>query len=149
MSYSSFTIPLLKSKFNLKIEENENLFSDCPPNKISNWLKESLEHGTAVALSNNTEKARSEMIIAPIMLELWYNHKQSLSLFSGVDFNVADEFGLTGVCDFLISKNPERLVITSPVFILVEAKKENINAGIPQCFAEMIAAQIFNQQEGN
>ena len=27
---------------------------------------------------------------------------------------------------------------------VVEAKKENINAGIPQCLAELVAAQIFN-----
>jgi hypothetical protein len=30
----------------------------------------------------------------------------------------------------------------------VEAKNENIKAGLGQCIAEMIAAQIFNQQEG-
>ena len=34
--------------------------------------------------------------------------------------------------------------IETPVRVVVEAKKENINAGIPQCFAELIAAQIFN-----
>ena len=32
---------------------------------------------------------------------------------------------------------------------IVEAKKENIKASLGQCVAEMLAAQLFNQQEGN
>ena len=31
---------------------------------------------------------------------------------------------------------------------IVEAKNENIKNGLGQCIAEMVAAQIFNQQEG-
>lgn len=31
----------------------------------------------------------------------------------------------------------------------MEAKKEDLNGGLGQCIAEMIAAQRFNQQEGN
>ena len=33
--------------------------------------------------------------------------------------------------------------------MLVEAKKENINAGLGQCVAEMLAARIFNERSGN
>jgi hypothetical protein len=36
--------------------------------------------------------------------------------------------------------------LTALVITVVEAKKENINAGLGQCAAEMVAAQIFNQQ---
>lgn len=36
--------------------------------------------------------------------------------------------------------------IKSPVLTIVEAKKENLNAGLGQCLAEMVAAQIFNQR---
>ncbi|MFM7369314.1 MAG: hypothetical protein ACKO2Z_16300, partial [Sphaerospermopsis kisseleviana] len=35
------------------------------------------------------------------------------------------------------------------VVTIVEAKKENINAGLGQCVAEMIAARMFNEREGN
>ncbi|MEG3979123.1 hypothetical protein QT970_31610, partial [Microcoleus sp. herbarium8] len=35
--------------------------------------------------------------------------------------------GLSGYCDFLISRSPEQLVIESPVIALVEAKNDNIN----------------------
>ncbi|MFN8494984.1 MAG: hypothetical protein U0350_45695 [Caldilineaceae bacterium] len=33
--------------------------------------------------------------------------------------------------------------------MLVEAKNENLKGRIGQCIAEMVAAQIFNQREGN
>ncbi len=33
--------------------------------------------------------------------------------------------------------------------MLVEAKNENLKVGLPQCIAEMVAAQKFNQQKGN
>jgi hypothetical protein len=54
---------------------------------------------------------------------------------------------LNGICDFIISRSPEVLIITAPVVLVVEAKKENINAGLGQCIAEMVAAQIFNERQ--
>lgn len=50
-----------------------------------------------------------------------------MSLFSGREFNVDAARGLSGYCDFLISRSPEQLVIESPVIALVEAKNDNIN----------------------
>jgi hypothetical protein len=41
------------------------------------------------------------------------------------------------------------LEITAPVVTLVEAKNDNIKSGIPQCIAEMVAAQIFNERKQN
>lgn len=96
----------------------------------------------------NTEKARSEFLIAPILGEL-KEINPDVSLFSGTEFNVDIEKGLNGICDFLISKSREQLSIEAPVIMIVEAKKENLNAATPQCIAEMLAAQIFNQNQGN
>ncbi|WP_375500373.1 hypothetical protein [uncultured Nostoc sp.] len=53
---------------------------------------------------------------------------------------------VTNAFAFIITKSPEILILTAPVIIVVKAKKENINAGFGQCAAEMVAAQIFNQQ---
>ncbi len=39
--------------------------------------------------------------------------------------------------------------VNSPVIAVVEAKNENIEAGLGQCMAEMIAAQMFNQKKKN
>lgn len=57
--------------------------------------------------------------------------------------------GLNGNCDFIISRSPELLILNAPVITIVEAKKENINAGLGQCVAEMLAAKLFNEREGN
>jgi hypothetical protein len=62
---------------------------------------------------------------------------------------LSPEKGLTGFCDYLISKSPEKIIIIAPVVTLVEAKNDNIQSGLGQCIAEMIAAQLFNQQKGN
>ena len=101
-----------------------------------------------IALASNSEKARSEMIITPILVELRKQLNEQINLFSGVEFNVDNSRELNGVCDFIVTKSDEKLFISAPVITLVEAKKENLNAGLGQCIAEMLAAQIFNQQEG-
>lgn len=149
MSYSDFSLEKVQKQFNLVIKEDLELFTNITPNEPSNLLKEFLDKNANLALKINTEKARSEMIIAPILLDLKNQIKNPISLFSGVDFNVDNEQGLNGICDFLISNSPEQLFIKSPVVTLVEAKKENIMGGLGQCISEMIAAQIFNEQENN
>jgi hypothetical protein len=147
MAYSDFKLEELKTKFNLSLVEQVGLIEskDVTP---SNWLEETLRRGRRLATAINTEKARSELLIAPILVEL-KEINPNLSLFSGTDFNVDFEQGLNGVCDFLISKSSEQLAIEAPVLLLVEAKKENLNLATPQCIAEMFAAQIFNKNRGN
>ncbi|MCC3452829.1 MULTISPECIES: hypothetical protein [unclassified Microcoleus] len=41
------------------------------------------------------------------------------------------------------------MILSAPAILIVEAKKENINAGLGQYVAEMYAAQLFNEREGN
>ena len=40
------------------------------------------------------------------------------------------------------------MFIKYPVITIVEAKKEDLIGGLGQCLAEMVAAQLFNQREG-
>ena len=89
------------------------------------------------------------MIITPILLEVRRRANYPISLFSGIDFNVDVEKGLNGYCDFIISRSKEQLTINVPVVVIIEAKNENIKGGLGQCAAAMLAAQLFNQQEGN
>ena len=68
--------------------------------------------------------------------------------FSGIEFSVDTEQGLTGGCDFLVSLSPILSFLEAPVIILVEAKRENLTTGFGQCAAEMLAAQRFNKAKG-
>jgi len=149
MAYSDFTLSLLKSQFSIKVLEKTNIFSHYPARSPAAWLTDFLQANLSLALAINTEKARSELIIAPILVELKHHFKDQISLFSGTEFNVDPKSGLTGRVDFLISRSPEQLDIEVPISILVEAKNENLNAGISQCIAELLAATQFNQQRGN
>ena len=89
------------------------------------------------------------MIVADVLVELREQLNLSISLFSGIDFNIDNESGLVGVCDFLISLSPVQFVLEAPVIVLVEAKKDDLEIGLGQCVAEMVAAQYFNTEKGN
>ncbi len=67
-----------------------------------------------------------------------------IALFSGPRFDVDEAAGLTGVCDFVIGLPPQLELISAPVVMIAEAKKEDIYAGLGQCAAELVAAQRFN-----
>jgi len=145
MAYSDFTLKDIKTRFEIEIEEEQTLFADASVNVVPDFLNELLRNWVPLAHAIGTEKARSEFIIAPILATI--KQTQRISLFSGVSLNVEPEKGLNGICDFILSLSSEQLALTAPLVMLVEAKNENINAGIPQCMAEMIAARLFNKRE--
>jgi hypothetical protein len=149
MAYNDFTLDALKQQFGLRTEERGDYFAQVPPATISDWLHRHLREYVPVALAIGTEKARSELLITPILLEVHGQFQQRFSLFSGVEFNVDIERGLRGVCDYLLSLSPEQLTIEAPVVAVVEAKNENIKQGINQCIAELIAAQSFHRSRQN
>ena len=150
MSYSDFkSIEQAVSILELTVEDIPHFFSYIAPIEPSQRLKEILDETLDLAASISTEKARSEMIIAPILLEIRRKFNYEISLFSGSDFNVDSQRGLSGFCDFIISLSKEQLLIRAPVITIVETKNENLKSGLGQCLAEMIAAQLFNEREGN
>jgi hypothetical protein len=148
MAYSDFTLQKLKKEFGLQIDEQPNLFASVEPVVSSDLLNTTLQETVPLAIAINTEKARSEMIITPVLLEVRRRVNGKISLFSGTEFNVDDEKGLVGYCDYILSRSKEQLTINAPVMLITEAKNENIKAGLGQCIAGMIAAQYFNQREG-
>ncbi len=149
MAYSDFTLAEVSRRLQVSIEEYPDLFPQVKEAPISLLLAETLRENTPLALAIQTEKARSELIIAPILVEVRKLMNHQISLFSGLDFTVNPEQGLNGVCDFIISRSPEQLFIKAPVLMIVEAKNENFKAGMAQCAAAMVAARLFNEQEGN
>jgi hypothetical protein len=149
MSYSRFTIEELYEKFGIVQKLQNKLLADVKPRKISKWLTEHFERFANLALMQGTEKAKSEMIIAPIFADLRFQSEDTLSVFSGSEFNVDKKLGLSGFCDFLISRSPTQNIIQAPVVIAVEAKRWDFEKGYAQCISEMLAARIFNEKKGN
>ncbi len=145
MAYSDFNLAKVQKSFNLTLDETRNLFIDVESIAPSETLKALLIDYIPLATSIATEKARSEFLIAPILADLRKLLKNKISLFSGNDFNVEPTKGLQGFCDYILSFSQEQLFISAPVMFIFEAKKEDINGGLGQCVAAMIAAQLFNQ----
>ena len=147
MAYSDFTLETVREEFQLETIESANIFFDIEPVPPSEALIAELAKKVQLAVAIRTEKARSELIVSNVLVELREQFNRRISFFSGIDFSVDTEKGLTGTCDFLISLSPEQFYLEAPVIVLVEAKNADPTLGIGQCVAEMLAAQCFNQQK--
>ncbi len=146
MAYSAFTLPESLQQFDLRRQSIPDLFVGVAPVAPSPALALHLAENAAYALNLNTEKARSELLIMPILMDVRRQRNYQISIHSGADFSVAPEQGLSGFCDYLVSASAEPLFLESPILAVVEAKKESIREGYGQCVAEMVAARIFNER---
>lgn len=148
MAYSDFTVTKVKRSFGIITREGDRFLPEIEPIEPSVTLVAFLEEAFPLASMLKSEKAKSEFLIGPVLLEVRRLLHRKVSLFSGEDFCVEPDVGLSGVCDFVISQSAEQLEIEAPVIVIVEAKRSDINSGMGQCMAEMVAAQRFNLQAG-
>jgi hypothetical protein len=144
MSYEQFTLDMLDAQFGLTLIQADDLFGAIAPCTPSDLLMAVLKRNLPLVVGKGTEKARSELLIAPILVEARELLHCQISVFSGVAFNVDRKSGLHGFCDFLISRDPLLIEIKAPVIAVAEAKKEDLSSGVAQCLAELVAAQRFN-----
>jgi hypothetical protein len=147
MAYSDFTLASACDSFKLTARLDEDLFASVPAARVSPFLRTLLDEFIPLGTSIHTEKARSEFIVAPILAEVRKLMSHRVSLFSGTDFNVDPGRGLNGTCDFIMAASPMQFFVRNPVLMIVEAKNENIKAGLGKCIAEMVAAREFNAAE--
>lgn len=147
MAYKKFKLSTLEEKFNVTAQTLSFIPKQLADFPASELLLETLEDNEWEQL--DSEKAKSEFIITPVLKELHKKNRNRFTCFSGYEFNVDKKLSLNGFCDFILSSVPNSPIIKSPIFCLVEAKKEGINEGFGQCGAEMIAAQLFNKKYEN
>lgn len=147
MSYSDFTLPRVQADFGISVQTQPGLFKHVPLAPLSEVFREMLLGQAPLAIAINTEKARSELLIAPLLAELWRRCEARISVYSGVPLDVDAEAGLVGRCDFAIGRTPQLHYVTAPLIVIVEAKNEDIAGGLGQCAAVMVGAQRFNQRE--
>jgi hypothetical protein len=148
VAYSDFTLREALERFGLTLTEVPDLFAGVPEVEPGPLLRALLPEFLPLALAINTEKARSELVIAPFLAALRAQLGHRFSVFSGIEFTVDPGQGLAGYCDFILSRSPEQQFLRSPVAAIVEAKNENIKAGLGQCVAAMVGARLFNEREG-
>jgi hypothetical protein len=147
MAYNNFTLETVKSQFNLTII-NERFCDSLPIVEPQPEFAIVFSDLFELAEGARTEKAKSELLVIPILAQATKLSGGRVKLFSGEEFNVDQERGLNGFCDFLFSRSANPYTIDAPVLMLVEAKRGEIEFGLGQCVAEMIAAQLYNHDRG-
>ncbi len=145
MPYSDFKLEVVVSQFNLKVRDAD-LFSPLIPIEPSDWLTQTLSFTRTLGRRSDTEKSRSEFMVAPILAEVERANPDRVAVYSGKMMDADKSLGLNGECDFLLGRGTaSSLDLRCPIFSIVEAKRQDLKLGVGQCVAQMIGAQIFNQ----
>jgi hypothetical protein len=148
MPYQNFTLETVTHQFELNLRDLrfcESLPSADPQPEFltifQQWFR--------LAQTAQSAKAKSELLVSPILAEVMQLTQKRVQLFSGQEFNVEIDLGIDGVVDFLLSKSTTPYIVEAPIIVLVEANPEGLDLGWGECVAEMIAAQKFNTRKGN
>ncbi len=144
MAYNNFNLELAKDRFDLRLM-NSRFCETLPLSEPQSEFLTIFDESFSLAEVAKSEKAKSELLVSPILVQARRLVNRQVQLFSGEEFNVDQEKGLNGFCDFLFSKSENQFTIDAPVLMLVEAKRGELETGLGQCVAEMVAAQNYNQ----
>jgi hypothetical protein len=145
MAYGDFTLEDIELQFGIR-NRTRQLFPSITPVEPGEKLKEALQ--LAAELPVRSEKARSETIVFPLLVELRSRNDKFFTIYSGDILNADEEKGLRGECDFILAKDIGSFSISYPIIQIVEAKKNDLEIGVPQCAAQLIGARVFNRKKG-
>lgn len=146
MAYTDFTLADLNRQFGVT-NRIESLFDRMEPVSPSTFLRESLKRGQRLRLRN--EKIKSEAVVYPVLLDVLERYGGYFTLFSGENLPAWRERGLTGECDFLITKDTRSFEPDMPIVSVVEAKRNDFESGVPQCGAQLVGARLFTESLGH
>lgn len=145
MAYSDFTIEQAIEQFELVVS---TLPFKLQPVDSTPALDAALKRYLPLATSISTEKARNELIVTPMLLEVRSRFQDRIGYFSGRSLTVDASVGLNGECDFILSANSDQTVIQAPLVVVVEAKNADLTKALGQCVAQMVGAYRFNERKG-
>lgn len=144
MTYSDFSLETIDTLLGLNIQRIR-LFPTVVPLALPPELRTVLDMGKELALIS--EKARSEFIVAPILLSLRLLSHNRIAIYSGQRLDVDAARGLVGECDFILTDTPPLPIVQAPIVTILEAKKNDIENGLGQCAAQMVGAAFLNQRK--
>jgi hypothetical protein len=147
MAYGDFTTIAKVEALGCRVL-GADLTSAVPPPAPPPDLAATLARNRPLAILINTEAAKSQLLIAPLLVGLKFAHRDRLAFFTAVAFDVDPSRGLNDQLDFALSRDPLQMAIRAPVCVVAEAKNEELRAAIPQCLSAMVAARTFNDAAG-
>ncbi len=145
MAYSDFSLNEIREKFGIQNKRTKFIENFNPVIASENLQRELKE---VEELPIRSEKAKSEWIVVPILKELRNRNDKFFTIYSGDTLTADDKQGLKGECDFILAKDIGTFDINYPIIQIVEAKKNDLELGVPQCAAQLIGASIYNQKRG-
>ncbi len=148
MAFSDFNLRTAVDTFGLQEDRNTDLFARVAPLEPSEFTRGWLDEFAPTAIGINSEAARSQFIIAPLLVEVKRRTQGPSNVLPGMTLDVDRERGLNGYCDYIISHSAEYYYLLSPLIAVIEAKREDIIGGLGQCAAAMVAIRLFNERDG-
>ncbi len=148
MALSDFRYPDVVRQLGLTEETSRHLFTAVPPVPAGAISRVALPIGTQLGTGAHSELSRSVWMVGPILGDLWDRYDGRICLIAGAELDGDPAAKLTGVCDFVVSRGPQRHVIGPPVLVMFEAKRDSIPDGLGQCIAAMVGAQRHSLRAG-
>ena len=145
MAFSDFkTIPDVQEKFRIRHVENDFIETQHTADPSEQFLQE-LEFSRQYIDVFASEAARCEAVIFPVLREVYKGYAEHYALW--IKKPIAYDDILNGTPDYFVSTRSElgKLVVGTPLIMLVEAKKNDFEQGWGQCLAELVAAQKINE----
>jgi hypothetical protein len=144
MAFSDFTYPEVIQQLGLTERTVPDLFADIAPLQPGPALRASLPLGLRLGPAAHSEVSRAIWMVGPVLGDVWERYAGQLCLNAGVEFDGDPTAKLTGYCDFIVSRGPQRAVVGPPVLLIFEAKRDSIPGGMGQCIAGMVGARRYN-----
>ena len=91
MAYNEFSLDRVRRDFSLVVKDNIDLSGHVREIPVSPSLRSVLDECVPLAIGIGNEKARSELIIAAILVEVRRLTGRRIGFFTGVELNVASE----------------------------------------------------------
>ncbi len=146
MPFSDFKkIPDVQKRFGIRHIQNDFIKIEEGVSPSEQFLQE-LEFNREYIDVFGSEGARCEAVIFPVLREVYKGYAEHYALWIKKAI-VYDEI-LSGTPDYFISTRSElgKLVVGTPLIMLVEAKKNDFEQGWGQCLSELVAAQKINTE---
>jgi hypothetical protein len=140
LTFSGMTWDILEERYGIRLRDG-NLFEDCLPVEPTPTLVEVLRRARHFRLVN--ERARAHRLVDPVLAELEMLYEGKITTIPEMSLEVKDMEGLTGNPDFVISAGSTNKIV--PIIAIVEAKKDDIDTGLPQCTAELYASYLLDK----
>jgi hypothetical protein len=146
MAFTNFTsVDDVVKKYKLTFVQGPLVPPDPTAPPFSEYFREELAFNLRKLPIGRSEIGAGEVLLFPILREVWKPYSDDLALFTHEGLTFDDE--LTGIPDYFVCKISEygQTIPDVPYLLIAEAKLDDFERAWGQCSAAMLGAQKLNQ----